>query len=64
MGPSDITPVRDDIIKTWSTVYDEDVLQKMTYDELYRLLFQRIRLGVWISDLGDEGKTFNDKYRH
>ena len=64
MGPSDITPVRDDIIKTWSTIYNKDLLKMMTDEELYKLLFQRIRLGVWISDLRDEGKTFNDKYRH
>lgn len=64
MGPSDITPVRDDIINTWSTIYDKDLLKMMTDEELYKLLFQRIRLGVWISDLRDEGKTFNDKYRH
>lgn len=64
MGPSDIAPVRDDIINTWSTIYNKDLLKMMTDEELYKLLFQRIRLGVWISDLRDEGKTFNDKYRH
>lgn len=64
MGPSDIAPVRDDIIKIWSTVYDKDLLQKMTDDELYKLLFQRIRLGVWVSCLRNEGKTFNGKYRY
>lgn len=64
MGPSDIAPVRDDIINTWSTIYDKDLLKMMTDEGLYKLLFQRIRLGVWISDLRDEGKTYNDKYRH
>lgn len=64
MGPSDIASVRDDIINIWSTIYDKDLLKMMTDKELYKLLFQRIRLGVWISDLRDEGKTYNDKYRH
>ena len=57
MGPSDIAPVRDYIIKTWSIVYDKDLLQKMTDDELYELMFQRIHLGRWRDDKDYE----NDK---
>lgn len=64
MDPSDVKPSREDLIETLSMQYDKRLLQMMTDYELQKLLFPRIRLGVWISDLRDEGKTYNDKYRH
>lgn len=59
MNPSKIKPTRDkdNIIKIWSTIYDKDLLQAMTDDELYKLMFQRIYLGRWKDDEEDE----NDK---
>lgn len=59
MNPSKIKPIRDrdNIIKIWSTIYDKDLLQAMTDDELYKLMFQRIYLGRWKDDEEDE----NDK---
>lgn len=59
MNPSKIKPIRDrdNIIKIWSTIYDKDLLQAMTDDELYKLMFQRIYLGKWKDDKEDE----NDK---
>lgn len=59
MNPSNIKPIRDrdTIIKIWSTIYDKNLLQAMTDDELYKLMFQRIYLGRWRDDKEDE----NDK---
>lgn len=59
MDPSNIKPIRDrdTIIKIWSTIYDKNLLQAMTDDELYKLMFQRIYLGRWRDDEEDE----NDK---
>ena len=60
MDPSNIKPIkdRDTIIKIWSTIYDKDLLQAMTDDELYKLMFQRIYLGRWRDDEEDKnGKS-------
>lgn len=56
MDPSNIKPIRDrdTIIKIWSTIYDKNLLQAMTDDELYKLMFQRIYLGRWRDDKEDE----------
>ena len=61
MDPSDVKPSREDLIETLSIQYDKRLLQMMTDYELQKLLFPRIRLGVW---LGDDEETSNDKYRH
>lgn len=61
MDPSDVKPSREDFIETLSMQYDKRLLQMMTDYELQKLLFPRIRLGVW---LGDDEETSNGKYRY
>lgn len=61
MDPSDVKPSREDLIETLSMQYDKRLLQTMTDYELQKLLFPRIRLGVW---LGDDEETFNGKHRY
>lgn len=61
MGPSDVKPSKEDLIETLSIQYDKRLLQMMTDYELQKLLFPRIRLGVW---LGDDEETSNGKYRY
>lgn len=60
MGPSDARLSREDLVETLSMQYDKRLLQTMTDYELQKLLFPRIRLGMW---LGDDEETSNDKYR-
>lgn len=60
MGPSDARLFREDLVETLSMQYDKRLLQTMTDYELQKLLFPRIRLGMW---LGDDEETSNDKYR-
>ena len=47
-------PLRDHVIKTWPMVHDKNLLQMMTDDELYKLVFQSIYLGRWRDDKEDE----------
>lgn len=61
MDPSDVKPSREDLIEALSMQYDKRLLQRMTDYELQKLLFPRIRLGVW---LGDDEEISNGKYRY
>ena len=61
MDPSDARLSREDLVETLSMQYDKRLLQTMTDYELQKLLFPRIRLGVW---LGDDEETSNGKYRY
>lgn len=61
MDPSDVKPSREDFIETLSVQYDKRLLQMMTDYELQKLLFPRIRLGVWLEDYKE---TVDDENGH
>lgn len=50
---------REDLIETLSMQYDKRLLQTMTDYELQKLLFPRIRLGMWLEDYKETVRNEN-----